>query len=236
MVIEQRTYPTLTGTTTEWSSVNPVLAKGQVGYDSVAKVYRVGDGTTAWGSLPTIASGGTKVSALTTATTPLANADVTNLVQGGVSKKTTIGDIRRFIPFEILNFAAAGNTPVAGIASAAVNSEMWSTSKVTRTKLDLALATQFRLTAVVTALGNATGAAIKGSYMTTNAATWTNIDLAATTTNLVVGTGTAGTVFDTGWVNIATGAKLDNVFVAVTVAVAFGTTAPSFGSIQTYFR
>jgi hypothetical protein len=40
-----------TDTTANWSSNNPTLAKGETGYDEDLKVFKVGDGVTAWNSL-----------------------------------------------------------------------------------------------------------------------------------------------------------------------------------------
>src|SRR6476469_4437583 len=74
------------------------------------------------------------------------------------------------IPFEVF-LMGSGNTAVAGGVSAALNSEMFTTSKITRTRIDLAQASAFRLEALVTALGTTTTAGIKMQYMTTNAAT-----------------------------------------------------------------
>lgn len=39
------------GTTTEWSTANPVLAAGELGLDTTLNKFKVGDGTTAWNSL-----------------------------------------------------------------------------------------------------------------------------------------------------------------------------------------
>lgn len=38
-------------TSTNWASTNPVLANGEMGYDTTLKKIKVGDGTTAWASL-----------------------------------------------------------------------------------------------------------------------------------------------------------------------------------------
>jgi hypothetical protein len=38
-------------TAANWTSVNPVLASGEIGYDSTTKQIKVGDGVTAWNSL-----------------------------------------------------------------------------------------------------------------------------------------------------------------------------------------
>lgn len=40
------------GTTSAWNSANPVLALGEQGYDTTVKQFKVGDGATAWTSLP----------------------------------------------------------------------------------------------------------------------------------------------------------------------------------------
>ena len=45
------------GTSSEWSSVNPVLAEGELGFESDTKVIKFGDGITAWDSLPVAAAG-----------------------------------------------------------------------------------------------------------------------------------------------------------------------------------
>lgn len=39
-------------TTSEWSTNNPVLAQGEPGFDYTLKKLKIGDGTTAWNSLP----------------------------------------------------------------------------------------------------------------------------------------------------------------------------------------
>ncbi len=41
------------GTTTEWTLANPVLAAGEPGVDTTTGVLKIGDGSTAWLSLPT---------------------------------------------------------------------------------------------------------------------------------------------------------------------------------------
>lgn len=40
------------GTTSEWNSTNPVLSAGEWGLDTTTKRYKIGDGLTAWNSLP----------------------------------------------------------------------------------------------------------------------------------------------------------------------------------------
>lgn len=42
----------LSFTSSEWSSKNPILKKGEVGYDTTLKLFKIGDGTSKWSSLP----------------------------------------------------------------------------------------------------------------------------------------------------------------------------------------
>lgn len=45
------------GTTSQWSSANPVLASGEMGYDSDLKDSKMGDGSSTWKQLPFLKSG-----------------------------------------------------------------------------------------------------------------------------------------------------------------------------------
>jgi len=45
------------GTATEWSTSNPILALGELGYESTNKLIKFGDGVTAWNTLETAAAG-----------------------------------------------------------------------------------------------------------------------------------------------------------------------------------
>ena len=47
-----------TGTTEEWESENPILASGEIAYDSEAGVLKVGDGVNPWKELNSISGGG----------------------------------------------------------------------------------------------------------------------------------------------------------------------------------
>lgn len=40
------------GTASQWSTANPTLSAGEIGYDSTLKKLKIGDGSTAWASLP----------------------------------------------------------------------------------------------------------------------------------------------------------------------------------------
>jgi hypothetical protein len=39
------------GTSSQWSTSNPVLGSGEPGYDTTNKIFKIGDGINAWGSL-----------------------------------------------------------------------------------------------------------------------------------------------------------------------------------------
>lgn len=39
-------------TAANWTAVNPVLAAGEPGYETTSTFFKIGDGTTAWNSLP----------------------------------------------------------------------------------------------------------------------------------------------------------------------------------------
>lgn len=45
------------GTASEWSSANPILSQGELGYETDTKTIKFGDGLTAWNVLPVAAAG-----------------------------------------------------------------------------------------------------------------------------------------------------------------------------------
>lgn len=45
------------GTSTEWYNANPILADGEIGYETDTKIIKFGDGATAWNSLAVAAAG-----------------------------------------------------------------------------------------------------------------------------------------------------------------------------------
>jgi hypothetical protein len=52
------------GTAAEWTSANPTLAQGEIGVETDTKMFKLGDGSTAWATLNYVASPGpTSVSA-----------------------------------------------------------------------------------------------------------------------------------------------------------------------------
>lgn len=66
-------------TSANWASANPTLASGEIGLDTTTKQFKVGDGTTAWSSLPyvTVAPGSTDTLTNKTITSPILGGTVT---------------------------------------------------------------------------------------------------------------------------------------------------------------
>lgn len=138
------------------------------------------------------------------------------------------------VPFEVAMFKANTATAPAA-ASAAANTEAFSTGKCCRVKTDLSTATQARLQAVVIANGNVAGASLKLSYSTSEASTWSGSDAGPVVVLGSTGGGT-GIIHDSGWTNLAAGAIVDNCFLTCLVGTAFGTTAPTIGTLSVFFR
>lgn len=59
------------GTASEWVASNPVLGSGEPGYDTTNKIFKIGDGSTVWGSLSGVGGssggGGVELNDLTSA-------------------------------------------------------------------------------------------------------------------------------------------------------------------------
>lgn len=68
------------GTSTEWSTQNPVLDNGELGYDTTNRILKLGDGSTAWNSLSNHSHTSSDISNFNTAVSGL--LPVTNIVAG----------------------------------------------------------------------------------------------------------------------------------------------------------
>lgn len=79
-----RPGPERNDTAANWTSLNPVLKKGEVGIESDTDKFKIGDGTTAWSSL-SYASGGGGGGGVSTVT-----AADTSVVVGGTSTNPTV--------------------------------------------------------------------------------------------------------------------------------------------------
>jgi hypothetical protein len=77
------------GTASEWVASNPVLGSGEPGYDTTNKIFKIGDGSTAWGSLSGVGGssggGGVELNNLTSAVV-WANVPDANITQSSVTQ------------------------------------------------------------------------------------------------------------------------------------------------------
>ena len=90
------------GTSTQWGASSSALAQGEFGYDTTVKKYKIGDGTSLWGSLPwaTILPAellpGTGISISTGASGyTITNTGVTSTLSGITDVTATAGEVNR---------------------------------------------------------------------------------------------------------------------------------------------
>ena len=90
------------GTSTQWSASTSALAQGEFGYDTTVKKYKIGDGTSLWGSLswatilPAELLPGTGISISTGASGyTITNTGVTSTLSGITDVTATAGEVNR---------------------------------------------------------------------------------------------------------------------------------------------
>ena len=143
------------------------------------------------------------------------------------------------VPFSVEMIIGQNTALTPAAASAAANVELHATAKSCRNKVDLSQATQARLVAMVIATGNTAAASYKLSYCTAENSTWASgTGVADAVPVVTVGTtgGGAGVLHDSGWTNLAAGAKIDNCFLTLLVGTALGTTAPTVGAVTLFIK
>lgn len=64
------------GSASEWSSINPILASGEPGYDLTNNIIKVGDGATSWNNLSGIGSSSSSSSSVDLDTTLIAGTGI----------------------------------------------------------------------------------------------------------------------------------------------------------------
>ena len=84
-------------TSTNWLSINPVLADGEFGYDKTNKSFKIGDGASTWSVLPTVNVGASGLNGLDGAS-------------GAIKETVTTRSIQPFIPTIAQQPAGGGNT------------------------------------------------------------------------------------------------------------------------------
>jgi hypothetical protein len=104
------------GTSTQWSASTSALAQGEFGYDTIVKKYKIGDGTSLWGSLPwatvlpaeLIAGTGISISTGASGYT-INNTGVTSTLSGITDVTATAGEVNR------LSGVTAGTVKSSGV-------------------------------------------------------------------------------------------------------------------------
>lgn len=63
MAVENKRFFNRRDTSTNWTTVNPTLEAGEIGYDTDQKKFKMGDGTSDWDTLDFYEAGGTNYTA-----------------------------------------------------------------------------------------------------------------------------------------------------------------------------
>ena len=93
-------------TLANWTAVNPVLAIGEISYDTTSEALRVGDGSTVWLSLPEITSA---------TTAPIDATYITQVANGTLTNEFALGSLATGI---------LKNTTTTGVLSIAVGADL----------------------------------------------------------------------------------------------------------------
>ena len=79
------------GVAANWTSLNPILAQGEIGYETNTNKFKIGDGVTDWSSLAYFTSGG--VAALV----DLTDVDNTNIAIGKILQVAADGVTHEYV-------------------------------------------------------------------------------------------------------------------------------------------
>lgn len=158
------------GTATEWSTSNPILASGELGYESTNKLIKFGDGTTAWNTLAVAAAG-----------------DITSVVAGsGLTGGATSGvatlSLDTSIVLTAASITAKGDLLIGSANSAYARQAIGTNGKVLTA--DSAQSTGVAWTQIVPAgvIQQYAGATAPSGYLLCNGASFSSVtypDLAA---------------------------------------------------------
>lgn len=107
------------GLSTEWTSVNPTLSAGEIGLETNTGNFKIGNGTSAWNSLPYSVATQTYVNAQDAATLASAN-NYTDIAVSGLGNTidgnyVPVGDVGQ--PDGVATLDATGNVPLSQLAN-----------------------------------------------------------------------------------------------------------------------
>jgi hypothetical protein len=86
------------GTAAQWTSVNPVLSAGEMGFESDTRKFKFGNGTTTWNAMPYASAGGVEAGGFFVGETPPVGANVGDIWYNNSDTGTEAG--RSFIYYD----------------------------------------------------------------------------------------------------------------------------------------
>ena len=109
------------GTATDWSTQNPVLASGELGYDLTNKILKLGDGTSSWTGLDSINLSSSNITDFNSSVSGLLPVkDIvpgTNVTVTSSSGTYTINSTASGAATQILSYATTASFPATGSTS-----------------------------------------------------------------------------------------------------------------------
>jgi hypothetical protein len=135
-------------TAANWTSINPILASGEPGYETNSIKYKIGDGVTDWNSLPYFsrahdeltnldyASAGHTGFASTAALTSTSGTLQTNIDANTALITTISGKLDDHDEMNNLDYASAGHTGFQAAGDYATNTDLATTSGTLQTQID----------------------------------------------------------------------------------------------------
>ena len=124
------------GTAAQWTAANPILAAGEIGFETDSGKFKMGDGVNTWSSLFYFAdSADFDTTAINTSINSAVSTAVTNLVAGAPAALNTLNEIAAAID----NNASYSATIVQSLSEKASTSAMTAADLVVATAADTAL-------------------------------------------------------------------------------------------------
>lgn len=218
------------GTAAEWSSTNPILASGEVGFETDSKKFKVGDGTTRWndltyyvtGTITGVVAGGGLIGGGTTGTVTLSldSAVLSGTVfnNRGDLLTATANDSPSILPVGSTDYDVlqVDSTKVTGLAYGKVQTAAIADNAVTTAKiLDTSVVTSKILDSAITT-AKLDNSSVTDTKLAANAVTTSKINNGAVTSDkLGEGSVTTSKIADLS----ITGVKFaDNIITSAKIA------------------